>query len=400
MPTPGVRRDFSVSVGYFWFAGIYLLQVRNGADMLNYCQAMKLLHHAVSVLLTTLSLTSISCNKFPDDFGQGSLSWNFNDDILTKGLSEIPDTDAFVLQVRNSAGTILYEGDYGGSPETLLLDPGSYSVKVVSRRFDSPEFSAPQFGDEQVVVVQPGGSTHVALRCTQLNSGLRLRVSPDFGEVYPSGFLSVSSSGGTLKYQRTEDRIGYFNPGAVEIFLNDGKESSLLTSRYLDPCEILTLGINCPTSDRTDVPMFSISVDTTRIWNEEFYTIGSDDGTYLGSSPTTAYGVNLAKEHAGETEVWVCGYIVGGDLTSTKAGISFTPPFESVTNIAIAARSSAADKSSCMSVQLPSGKFRDELNLVDHPSLIGTKICIKGDIVSAYYNIPGIRNITEYSIFN
>ena len=36
----------------------------------------------------------------------------------------------------------------------MCIRDSTYTVKAVSRRFDKPEFSAPQFGDEQVVVVQ------------------------------------------------------------------------------------------------------------------------------------------------------------------------------------------------------------------------------------------------------
>jgi hypothetical protein len=89
---------------------------------------------------------------------------------------------------------------------------------------------------------------------------------------------------------------------------------------------------------------------------------------------------------------------VGGDLTSAGNGISFAAPFSSMTCLAIAARTSVSEKSSCMSVQLSKGDFRDALNLVDHPELLGRKIFLKGDIVSAYYGIPGIQNLTEYSL--
>ena len=71
--------------------------------------------------------------------------------MLTRATVDLPDTDAFILTVKNSAGDVLYEGAYGDSPESMLVNPGSYTVKAVSRVFEKPEFSAPQFGDEQVV---------------------------------------------------------------------------------------------------------------------------------------------------------------------------------------------------------------------------------------------------------
>ena len=101
-----------------------------------------------------------------------------------------------------------------------------------------------------------------------------------------------------------------------------------------------------------------------------------------------------ARDSAGKDDVWVCGYVVGGDLTSSSA--SFKSPFESRTNILLGPRSSTVDKSVCLSVQLPAGEVRDALNLVDNPSLLGKRICVKGDIVSAYYGIPGVKNTVEY----
>jgi hypothetical protein len=99
---------------------------------------------------------------------------------------------------------------------------------------------------------------------------------------------------------------------------------------------------------------------------------------------------------AGEDDVWVSGYIVGGDLTSSSA--SFQKPFTSRTNIVLGPRSSTTDKSSCMSVQLPTGEIRENLNLVDNPSLLGRKVCLRGDIVDAYYGIPGLKNLIEYEL--
>ena len=98
----------------------------------------------------------------------------------------------------------------------------------------------------------------------------------------------------------------------------------------------------------------------------------------------------------GEEDVWVCGHIVGGDLSSSSA--SFDKPFESRTNLLLGPRSSTDDKEACLSVQLASGEIRNALNLVDNPELLGRKVCIKGDIVESYYGIPGIKNITEYEL--
>ncbi len=49
-----------------------------------------------------------------------------------------------------------------------------------------------------------------------------------------------------------------------------------------------------------------------------------------------------------------------------------------------------------MSVKLPKGDVRAAINLVDHPEILGRKIYLKGDLIAAYYGIPGIENITEF----
>ncbi len=351
--------------------------------------------------ILALSAVTLSCNKLKNEpESQGTLSWRFSSGLLTRAAVELPDTDAFILTVTNSGGEVIYDGAYGDSPESLLLNPGSYTVKAVSRKFDKPEFSAPQFGDEQVAVVQAGTGTKVRLSCTQLNSGLRMRLEKDFTAAYPSGTVVVISSDGELDYAASEKRIGYFKPGSVTVALEDGSSArKTLLTRYLEACEILSLGLSCPSTDPPvtgESGSLSISVDTTRVWSEYDYEIGSGQSADPGTTQGTAYSVSQAKEHIGEKAVWVCGYIVGGDLSSGKEGISFTAPFTSMTCIAIASRSSVTTKSSCLSVKLAKGDIRTALNLPDNPTLLGRKVYLRGDLISAYYGIPGVENVTEY----
>lgn len=41
--------------------------------------------------------------------------------------------------------------------------------------------------------------------------------------------------------------------------------------------------------------------------------------------------------------------------------------------------------------------MRDALNLVEHPELLGKKVYLKGDLETAYYGIPAIKNLKDYS---
>ncbi len=351
----------------------------------------------LETIAAALAIILASCNKIPSENAQGTLCWSFSRSSCTRARTDLPDTDSFILDVRNSAGDALYVGSYGKSPESMLVNPGSYSVKVVSREFSKPEFDAPQYGDEQLVIVTAGAKTRAVLNCSQINSGLCLDIDRGFSETYPGGYLTVSSSEGSLKYSESEKRIGFFKPGEVTVSLFDGTSVSALVTRSLTPKEILTLGIVCPSPSVSSAGL-SIRMDTSRIWNNEDYFIGSGSGISPGAGISSAFSVVQAKEHAGETGVWVCGYIVGGDLSSTKNGIKFSGPFDSMTCIAIASRASVIEKESCMSVQLSKGDLREKLNLVEHPELLGCKIYLKGDIVQSYYGIPGIHKVSEFVI--
>lgn len=351
--------------------------------------------------LLAMTMIPFSCNKIPKEEAQGTLLWNFGEMISTRSLTDLPDTDDFILEVLDANGNRLYNGRYGDSPSSMMVDPGSYTVNVRSIDFSVPLFDAPQFGDNQVVVVNSGAVTKVRLTCTQLNSGLRLLFSDSFRAEYSGGEVVLAASEGSLSYSLAESRIAYFKPGSVTgTLVHDGGNLQLMT-RNLDPAEILTISISCP-SGGGDEPGasgadLSIVVDTNRVWNSEDYIIGQKDSA-AGHSQATAYSVPQAREHIGEEGVWVKGYIVGGDLSSKADGISFSAPFESKTNLAIASRSSVRTKSSCLSVQLSKSTVREELNLVDNPELLGKKIYVKGKIVESYFGINGIQNITEYSI--
>lgn len=346
-----------------------------------------------------LCAVSASCNKIPVEVQQGTLEWSFALHPPSRTVMELPDTDDFILEVRDPEGKALYEGTYGASPEKMLVNPGSYTVKVLSRIFSAPAFDAPQFGDEKVVVVKPGAVAKAVLNCTQRNAGIRLNFLPEFRERFPSASVFVSFSDGSLPYPYSEKRIAFFKPGPVSVILEDNGVPGPLMTRHLSACEILSVGITCaPETEAASGGELMVVVDTARLWNSEDFVLGGTQEGTSGTSPENAYGISQAKEHLGENAVWVTGFIVGGDLSSTKNGASFAAPFESRTNLVIAARSSVTEKDSCLSVQLVKGKIRDGLNLVDHPELLSRKVFLKGNLVSSYYGIPGIQGISEYII--
>lgn len=349
------------------------------------------------ITLISLALAAASC----DDFGflapqpdPGSLCWKIETDSSTKGIADIPDTNDFILTVKDAFGNVLYHGSYGDSPAKLEVQPGSYTVKAMSREFVTPAFGTPQYGDEQVIVVPEGQHVSVQLVCTLQNCGVTLRISPDFLTSYPDGVLFLKQGSARLMHAYTEKRIAYFFPGEFQLTMhNEGKEQTLLT-RSLAARDILAIKISAPSPASGSV---GIAVDTTGNWINENYTIGGNNGEgNTGADISSAISVGDAGKHIGENGVWLYGYIVGGDLTANGKSVK-TSGITKSTHLAMASRSSVTEKASCVAVELPSGKVREALNLVDHPELIGTRIYVKGNIVEAYFGTIGLKGTTDYS---
>ena len=156
-------------------------------------------------------------------------------------------------------------------------------------------------------------------------------------------------------YGYTERRIAYFRPGPVSLVMEeDGRETTLF-SRALESREILTLKVTTvPKASSSTGGRVRIQLDTSRVWSEAGCQIGG--GSQRGADRSDAYGIEEAKAHVGEKGVWVRGYIVGGDLSSSSA--SFAGPFSSKTNLVIGPRASTREKASCLSVQLRQGDIR------------------------------------------
>ena len=347
------------------------------------------------LFLAAAAFAVSSCDLTSLKKEQGAISIHFveNSEFLTKAGAQI-DTNNFILSVTDSKGASIYYGTFGSAPETIIASAGTYTVSAKSCDFTAPLFDKPQYGDSQVVVVGAGQTASVTLECVQMNAGIRLKIDPSFLTEYPNGVFFLKSADGKLMYGYSEKRIAYFKPGNVSLVLNENATDKTICTRTLAAQEILTININVPSSKHDAGAGIHIQVDTTRFWESETLELGGGDNG-RGQDKSTAYSVGQAKDHVGDTDVWVYGYIVGGDLTSSKC--SFEGPFSSRTNFVIATKSTCTDKESCISVQLPSGKIRDALNLVDHEDNLGRKIFLKGDIVASYYGIVGIQSVSEYS---
>ena len=345
-------------------------------------------------------LAAVSCQMLgaPEEVSEkGELRISFNDGSVTRVVEDMPDTSDFLLTVSGPDGEIVYDGVYGASPESIMVDAGSYTIYVRSCDFNKPAFAAPQYGDRQCVVVPSGGVADVRLTCVQMNAGILLKIDESFLRNCPDAALFLKSSAGKLMYGYSEKRIAYFPPGSVSLMMSANSTDRVLFTRELQPRTILEVHVSAAgDSGQSAQESIRVAVDTSRVWNTESYVIGGGGSSGKGGSKSDALTVSQAIASAGEESVWVCGYIVGGDLTSSSA--SFEAPFSSRTNIVLGSRSSSSSRSSCLSVSLPSGEIRDELNLVDNPHLLGRKVYLKGDVVESYYGMPGLKNLVDYEM--
>ena len=136
-----------------------------------------------AMLLCAVLFPGLSCRKtVKEDTAAGTLMFKFesNPKEVSKISRELPDTNEFLITVSDESGGTVFDGVYRDLPETMDVDPGSYRIFVRSEDFSGLKFSAPQYGDEQCVVVPPAGTMTVELGCRQINSGIRLDISPDF----------------------------------------------------------------------------------------------------------------------------------------------------------------------------------------------------------------------------
>lgn len=327
-----------------------------------------------------------SCRMFSGD--PGHLIINF-DSYFTRSSSI--DVSAYILKVVDSNGKSIYEGSYGDSPESLEVPAGSYTISAFSQTFDEPSYDRPQYGDTQVVVVGEGQTVGVLLSCAQINSGFKLSVDESFVATFPQGELYLKSSDGELLHSYDETRTAYFNPGNISVVLDDGGVVETLFARNLKARQMLQMRLSAAcsqTSGRID-----IQVDTTRDWLSDSYSYGErDDASYIEN----ALDVSSARARGEAEDVWVRGYIVG--VASSSSKYEFEPPFSKESNLLLGLRPATTNSEYCLSVELKSGDIRDELNLVANPSLHKRAIYIKGDLVSSYYGIPGLKSITEYQM--
>ena len=345
------------------------------------------LMECASIILCAAAFSA--CTWMPEETGDEPLAQISMSFVKTKAQADL-DTNSFILTVRDaSGGASIYEGPYGSRPSKLEVPAGVYDISVVSAVFKAPAFDSPQYGQELTVSVAAGENAAVAFVCRMMNSGLTVSFTDNFRKKFPEGPLTLSQAGAALDYGYSENRTAFFKASSVD-FICGGQT---LFTKELSAAQIRRLTLDA--SDSSASPSFSITVDTSCEEYEERITVGDGNGSGNGLSAVTAYNVAAAVNHPGDT-AWVCGYVVGGDLSTGK--VTFSGPFTKQTNLAIADSPAETESSRCFSVELSRTAVKNALNLVDNPSVQGKKVALKG-VISTYFGLPGLKSVSEFEVY-
>ena len=322
--------------------------------------------------------------------GQGILSLNIQNDARVFVKATVPTADYEVV-IATAQGQQVLSERYASLPEQIMLDPGKYKVSAVSEAIGAPAFEKPIYGAALDVTVEASVNNTVQMTCAQINAGLRIVYEAEFANAHSNYTVGVSGEDGTLQYAKTETRTGYFAPGTLDIYLEiDGKDGYSL-SKSVSARDMLVLTVaSTPLSPGGEQGIsLSIDVDTTRTWRREQWRPGGQEAD--GSTPALAYSVIQAIQLAEGNDVWICGYIVGGDV-STSA-IKTSPPFTAASNLAIADSPLETERVNCMAVEISAAPkaIKDAFNMtVNGSELLGQRVWFKGNI-AAYFGKPGVR---------
>lgn len=352
-----------------------------------------LFNGALHLIIISLLLTS--CNKLNVvNVEKGVIECSFStlqngyfieEGVLKSGLANM-DTNNFILSIFSSSGEKIYDGVYSKRPEEIVVAPGEYTVQILSKRFVAPEFSTPIIGDSRNVLIGENDRVSVLFNCRQTNVGLKLLFTDEFKTQFVDDNIAVSQSDVRVPYSYNENRYLYLQPKEFDILYEKGGVDTLLLRKVLQSGQMvnMTLSYN---SSLSSLSKFKIEIDTTRDWVNENYNVGL-------KIPTGVYSIEEAKNHVGEKNISVFGYIYGGDATTNSVRIY--PPFQSKSSIVIAPTMAERDRNNTFVVELPTGKVRDDLNLVNNYYLLGRAVVVTGEIVASYYGYIGIKGVKSY----
>jgi len=330
-------------------------------------------------------LCACSKNEAPQEKTIGYLTLNISPGTTMKGNVDIAD---FNLRINNGFADVLKE-PVCNLPEQIELPVGKYTIEVYSMLFSEPKFDLPLYSGITTVEIEANQTKNASIVCSQSNAGIKAVWSKDFSDLYGTFQAQMYCNEGFLNYSSNETRTGYFLPGTITVtILADGQTINGGTVT-LAARDMVTLNLQ-PKESSTGNLSIEISFDET-LNNRELELIV--DSENISNSETSPYTIAQSIVRQGENSVWVTGYIVGA---KPQASHDFINGTWLSTNIVIADDIDETNDRNVIFVELPSGTYRNNLNLVDNSHLLHQKVLFKGNL-SQYQSRAGLRNLTSYS---
>lgn len=343
------------------------------------------------ILLLMMALfVMCACSKKETSGGKepGYLTLNIAQGASMKAGIEITD---FILRISDGTTDLIKER-IRELPEQIVLPAGSYTIEAYSMDFFGPRFDMPVYSGKTIVEIEAGEISEASLVCSQSNAGVKVVWSSDFPKMFSTYQAQIDCDEGYLNYTSNETRTGYFLPGKVSItILADGLTINGGTM-VLAAKDMVTANLRTKESPSGNMSI-EISVDESVNEREVDVTVDPNYRIGVPNSETNPYSIAQAIEHQGENAVWVQGYIVGSKPSS---GYDFVNGAWQTTNIVLADDIDETSDTKVVFVELLSGTYRTNLNLVDNKDLIHQMILIKGNLL-AYQSRSGLRNLTSYS---
>lgn len=202
------------------------------------------LKYIIRVILFSF-ISFISCideNELENSQGYLELCVSKNVEVITRGF-DVEDQSLSVDIYSNKNDSIVkHFSDYNDmAGERVLLEVGSYTIKVKSNPISKLDFEKPTFyGEKANVSVTAGNTTSTSVEC-KLSC---VKVTTEFTKPVQEKFKSITarisdSSSSYLDYSMEETRAGYFQPGflLVDLTLTNKEGLEFKMSKLIENTE-------------------------------------------------------------------------------------------------------------------------------------------------------------------
>lgn len=234
-----------------------------------------------SAFLSLLAL--LSCNdeeRGMQTQGYLELGVTKNIEVITRSFDVEDQSLAVDICTGTNDSIVKHFDDYNSmAGERVLLEVGTYKVKVTSNENEELDFEEPTFyGETKDVAITAGKTTPVSVECLLSCVKVTTEFTPPVKSKFKSCVARVSDkSGASLDYSMTETRAGYFQPDYIMVDLTvENKEGlTFKMSKLIENTEArdhyhLVFDL-IDSGDNNSGMDFDISIDTDA--NEETHTV-------------------------------------------------------------------------------------------------------------------------------